>query len=251
MYFHYLGVELYGYWLASGILAWVSMIDMASVTSQGLLHTMLRRLPLLYLLFWTGLCYNTIVVPVLYLLLTGCLLLCCNGYRFYVCDIRSGIQLGAGVSRSVLWIFRNIFFECTSAFCLGYGKTSCCNLSSRCCVLVDHGIRCFSNSSCYALGPYDYVSIIILFYCFCICMKRGLQSQGCIFRLSKEWTAALLSSLTGIGARLQPTLVTIFVGAELAAVYDATLRVAMLAQAVSMHHSGFIPYLFSLACFSG
>ena len=242
MYFHYLGVELYGYWLASGgILAWVSMIDMASVTSQRVATYYAKKdYHFCISYFWTGLCYNTIVVPVLYLFaywLSFIVPQWLSVPKHYVCDIRSGIQLGAlalavqyygSLGTSFLNALQRSVWVATVRPLVAISQVAVVYFG----LIMGYGVLAIPA----AMLTRNLMITLVSLSCsivFAYALKRGIAVSKAVFLdYLKNGTAVLLSSLsTGIGARLQPTLVTIFVGAELAAVYDATLRVAMLAQA--------------------
>lgn len=244
MYYKFLGMENYGYWLATGgILLWISMLDMVAITGQRAASAYAKKNYLECVqYYWTGMLFNVIIaIPLLTL---GCLL----GYAvpkwlsvpdaiakelsfafnigvvatFVLYFASTGTTFLAALQRPVTIALTRPFAAVAQIAIIVYGLKSGWGL-----IAIPLGL--LARNVIIGMQSISYSAFLAL-----LLVPRVAPSLLAFKDYCKNGPSVMLNIISnGLSQKFQPTLITLFVGAGSAAAFDATLRVGMLVNMVS------------------
>ena len=239
LYFSVLKAELYGYWLATGgVLVWISMVDMTSITSQRAAASYGRlEYDRCSAYLWSGLLYNGLLVCPLLLLTYWFSLNAPIWFLIpdqYVDGIRMGIMLaGSAIMVQYFGSIGNSFLNALqrSTWILIIRPIAGITQVLVIYVGIQRGMGVISipagllvRNAIIALGALPCAIV----YAYSL-SRRVLISRVVFADYLRNGPSVFLSVVSGgISQKIQPTLITLFLGPELAAGYDATVRVSLL-----------------------
>ncbi|MBC2595617.1 hypothetical protein H5P28_15220 [Ruficoccus amylovorans] len=239
LYFKILGAEKYGYWLASGgILVWIGMLDMTAITGQRASNAYGKKdLTTCVSYLWTGLAFNLLILlPVIYAgyLMGGEIPNWLSAPESLSQELTRAFQIG------VLAVAIQYFCSCSNSFLNAIQRPVAIAVARPIAataqiVTIFYGLYHGWGLLAIPTGLLARNLIIgaqgVAYSCFLafLLVPRLVVSRHVFKDYCKTGPAVMLNVLsTGVGQKIQPTLITLFLSAEAAAAYDATLRVGML-----------------------